>query len=342
MIRTYTMRLKVTRKQDETMQRFLAQLCELYNIALMLLEPHTSLQAFSFQRSMRVGVKRLYHLFSKSSLRSNPEDTLVLPNGNLRFGAYLFPECQELLKKNSSPNEFDRRLPTLLTNAAIPVYNSSPEVLRFTKIAGWNTLVFVSPSGMDESITQTSRPNRKLNTVLNSFKIISRNARWMNSQYLMRGVEEGSQIENMSTVNLGNPDGQSWAATPLVYATISKDKSHPVERVWGRNIKSAFIQGMTALCFRKRSEWYSSSEQKPSNRRGANSMRGSELHKIFSSQITLRKVVTLFLCESALHVPIVTQLLTFAHNAALNILRLGESLASKQNCVLATERESCI
>jgi hypothetical protein len=71
-------------------------------------------------------------------------------------------------------------------------------------------------------------------------------------------------------------------------------------------------------------------------------MRGSELHKIFSSQITLRKVVTLFLCESALHVPIVTQLLTFAHNAALNILRLGESLASKQNCVLATERESCI
>ena len=30
------------------------------------------------------------------------------------------------------------------------------------------------------------------------------------------------------------------------------------------------------------------------------------------------------------------------HNAALNILRLGESLASKQNCVLATERESCI
>ena len=30
------------------------------------------------------------------------------------------------------------------------------------------------------------------------------------------------------------------------------------------------------------------------------------------------------------------------HNAALNILRLGESLASKQNCMLATERESCI
>jgi putative transposase len=30
------------------------------------------------------------------------------------------------------------------------------------------------------------------------------------------------------------------------------------------------------------------------------------------------------------------------HNAALNILRLGESLASKQNCMLATEGESCI
>jgi putative transposase len=30
------------------------------------------------------------------------------------------------------------------------------------------------------------------------------------------------------------------------------------------------------------------------------------------------------------------------HNAALNILRLGESLASKQNCVLVPERESCI
>ncbi len=34
MIRTYTMRLKVTRKQDETLQRLLAQLCELYNMAL--------------------------------------------------------------------------------------------------------------------------------------------------------------------------------------------------------------------------------------------------------------------------------------------------------------------
>jgi putative transposase len=30
------------------------------------------------------------------------------------------------------------------------------------------------------------------------------------------------------------------------------------------------------------------------------------------------------------------------HNAALNIKRLGESLASKQNCILATTRESCI
>ena len=34
MIRTYTMRLKVTRKQDETLTCLLAQLCELYNMAL--------------------------------------------------------------------------------------------------------------------------------------------------------------------------------------------------------------------------------------------------------------------------------------------------------------------
>lgn len=34
MIRTYTMRLKVTRRQDETLQRLLVQLCELYNMAL--------------------------------------------------------------------------------------------------------------------------------------------------------------------------------------------------------------------------------------------------------------------------------------------------------------------
>lgn len=34
MIRTYTMRLKVTRKQDETLGRLLSQLCELYNMAL--------------------------------------------------------------------------------------------------------------------------------------------------------------------------------------------------------------------------------------------------------------------------------------------------------------------
>ena len=34
MIRTYTMRLKTTRKQDETLGRLLSQLCELYNMAL--------------------------------------------------------------------------------------------------------------------------------------------------------------------------------------------------------------------------------------------------------------------------------------------------------------------
>lgn len=34
MIRTYTMRLKTTRKQSETLDRLLAQLCELYNMAL--------------------------------------------------------------------------------------------------------------------------------------------------------------------------------------------------------------------------------------------------------------------------------------------------------------------
>ena len=34
MVRTYTMRLKVTRRQDKTLQCLLAQLCELYNMAL--------------------------------------------------------------------------------------------------------------------------------------------------------------------------------------------------------------------------------------------------------------------------------------------------------------------
>jgi putative transposase len=34
MIRTYTMRLNVTRKQDEILTRLLAHLCELYNMSL--------------------------------------------------------------------------------------------------------------------------------------------------------------------------------------------------------------------------------------------------------------------------------------------------------------------
>ena len=34
MIRTYTMRLKTTKRQSETLTRLLAQLCELYNMAL--------------------------------------------------------------------------------------------------------------------------------------------------------------------------------------------------------------------------------------------------------------------------------------------------------------------
>ena len=72
MIRTYIMRLKVTRKQDETLQRLLAQLCELYNMALQ--------QRKDVWKSHRLGLKyydqqkQLNKLLNKNSkaLGENP------------------------------------------------------------------------------------------------------------------------------------------------------------------------------------------------------------------------------------------------------------------------------
>ena len=71
MIRTYTMRLKVTRRQDETLTRLLAQLCELYNMALE--------QRRNAYRELRVSVTYRNQQAQLTELRSGVEEYASFP-----------------------------------------------------------------------------------------------------------------------------------------------------------------------------------------------------------------------------------------------------------------------
>jgi putative transposase len=65
-IRTYTMRLKVTKRQDETLHRLLAQLCELYNMALQ--------QRRNAYRELRFSVNYLNQQTQLTELRGGIEE----------------------------------------------------------------------------------------------------------------------------------------------------------------------------------------------------------------------------------------------------------------------------
>ena len=71
MIRTYTMRLKVTRKQDDTLTRLLAQLCELYNMALE--------QRRNAYRELRVTVTYRNQQAQLTELRGGVEEYASFP-----------------------------------------------------------------------------------------------------------------------------------------------------------------------------------------------------------------------------------------------------------------------
>jgi putative transposase len=66
MHRTYTMRLKVTKRQDETLARLLGQLCELYNMALQ--------QKRTVYRELRAQVSRYDQQKQLTELRNNIEE----------------------------------------------------------------------------------------------------------------------------------------------------------------------------------------------------------------------------------------------------------------------------
>lgn len=72
MIRTYTMRLKVTKKQEDTLTRLLAQLCELYNISLQ--------QRRNAYKELRVSVNYLNQQTQLTELRNGIEEYALFPS----------------------------------------------------------------------------------------------------------------------------------------------------------------------------------------------------------------------------------------------------------------------
>ena len=71
MYRTYTMRLKVTRKQDEMLTRVLSQLCELYNMALQ--------QRRDVWKSHRISIGRYDQQKQLTELRNGVEEYAKFP-----------------------------------------------------------------------------------------------------------------------------------------------------------------------------------------------------------------------------------------------------------------------
>jgi hypothetical protein len=310
----------------------------LYTSALEQLYPGVGFRPLPLQCGKSIGIQYLYYLFCKSTPSSNPENTLMLMNGNTRFWANRSPKFQEFFNEDSASDEFNRRNTIFIADASVSIYNSAPKVSRFTKMLGRDALKVDSPSSGDYGVAQAFRPNRKLDSILDSPEFISWVERGSDSQYFMGRIKEGRQIRNVNAVGLGKPDGQGRATASLAYRTVSEDKSHPIERIWANHFKSGFVQRMAAFSFRKCPEWYPPAEQESPNSGWADAIKGSELNKVFSRQVACWKLAALFLRKSALHVFYYNATLNIYHNAAINILRLGESLASKQNCM----QEVCI
>jgi putative transposase len=376
MIRTYTMRLKVTRKQDETLTRLLAQLCELYNMALQqrrnaYKELHVSVNYYDQQSQLvelRNGVEE-YGLFP-SAIQRDP----------LRRLDRAFKGFFRRLKSGDKPGFPRFRSRERYDSFDVDKHNFMFQngLLKIVKIGTFRTNTHFKVRGIPIGV-HIKRCGTKWQAQVvcdlgpSPAKVAVRNA---------VGIDLG--LTSLTTLSDGteiaNPRWTKQEEDCLAEANHdfsrkikgSRNRTKSRERLRRTHQRIAGLRSsyLTGIAKQLVSEYDLIAHEKLNIRGMAKSRLAKSIMDAAWSQLIQKlnseaeyagkwvvpvdprnttktcsgcgELVPKKLWQRTHDCPKCGLSLGRDHNAALNILRLGESLASKQNRILTAEMESCI
>ena len=376
MIRTYTMRLKVTRKQDEALLHLLSQLCELYNMALQ--------QRRNAYRELRASINYLNQQTQLTELRNGVEEYAAFPVAIQRdplrrldraFQGFFrrlkcgekpgFPRFRARARYDSfnvpkgSFSFFDgmlklTRLGTFRTKTKCKI-KGEPLELRVKRCGNkWQAQVVCDIGPAPEKIAVRNAIGIDLG--LTTLAVLSDGTEIANPRWTRREENRLADANrNLALKNRGSRNRTkarerlrrvhqriaglrsnylTGVAKQLVkeYDLIAHEKLNVRKMVQSKLAKSILDAAWAQLVQKLSSEAeYAGKWVVPVDPRNTT--------KTCSA---CGELVPKKLWQRQHDCPKCGLSLGRDHNAALNIKRLGENLASKQNCVLATERESCI
>ena len=376
MIRTYTMRLKVSRRQGDMLLRLLGQLCELYNMALQ--------QRRNAYRELRVSVNYLNQQTQLTELRNGVEEYAAFPvaiqRDPLRRLDRAFKAFFRRIKSVEKPGfpRFRSRARYDSFNVPKGSFGFSGAGLRITRLGTFRTKTKCKIKGEPLEL-RVKRCGAKWQAQVvcdigpAPEKIAVRNAVGIDLGLTSLAVlSDGTEIANPRWTKR-EEDRLAAANRELARKTRGsrnrlKSREH-LQRVHQciAGLRSSYLTGVAKrLVFAY--DLIAHEDLKIRN------MVRSNLAKSIMDAAwgqLIRRLQCEAECAGKWVVPVNPRGTTINcsgcgekvpktlaqrqhdcpkcglslgrdHNAALNILALGESAASKQNCVLATARESCI
>lgn len=377
MIRTYTMRLKVTKRQDETLHRLLAQLCELYNMALQ--------QRRNAYRELRFSVNYLNQQTQLTELRNGVEEYAAFPvaiqRDPLRRLDHAFKAFFRRIKSGEKPGfpRFRSRDRYDSFNVPSGRFSFSDGVLKLTRLGTFRTKTKCKIKGNPLEI-RVKRCGQKWQAQVvcdigsAPEKIAVSTAIGIDvGLTALATLSDGTEIANPRWTK--QEEDRLAAANQDLARKIkgSKNRANSRERLRRVHQRIAGLRSsyLTSVAKQLVSDYDLIAHEKLNIRGMAQSRLAKSIMDAAWNQLVHR-----LNCEAEKAgkwvIPVdprgTTQLCSGCgervpkklwnrehdcphcglslgrdHNAALNILKLGfgESLASKQNCVPTTERVSC-
>ena len=378
MIRTYTMRLKVTRKQDDNLTRLLAQLCELYNMALQ--------QRRNAYKEIHVSVGYPEQQKQLTELRNGVEEYAQFPTAIQRDPLRRLDRAFKAFFRRSKSGEkpgFPRfRSRSRYDSFTVDKLNCSLKhgVLRIVKIGSFRTKTKCKIKGELLEARVKRLGNKWQAQVVCDIgpapeKVTVRNAIGIDLGLTSLVVlSDGAEIDNPRWTR--QEEDRLAEANQCLARKIkgSKNRSRAKEHV--RRIHQRIAGLRSSHLTRVAKQLVGEYDLIAHEKLNIHGMAQSRLAKSIMDA-AWNQLVHRLNCEAEKAgkwvVPVdprgTTQLCSGCgervpkklwnrehdcphcglslgrdHNAALNILKLGfgESLASKQNCMLIPERESCI
>jgi len=370
------MRMKVTKRQDETLHRLLAQLCELYNMALQ--------QRRNAYRELRFSVNYLNQQTQLTELRGGIEEygnfPVAIQRDPLRRLDRAFKAFFRRCKSGEKPGfpRFRSRDRYDSFNVPTGSFSFSGGMLKLTRLGTFRTKTKCKIKGDPLEIRVKRCGSKWQAQVVCDIgpapeRIAVRNAIGIDvGLTTLATLSDGSEIANPRWTK--QEEDRLAAANQDLARKVkgSKNRANSRERVRRvhQRIAGLRLSYLTGVAKQLVAEYDLIAHEKLNIRGMAQSRFAksilnaawAQLVKTLNSEAEKAgkwvvpvdprnttktcsgcgELVPKTLWQRQHDCPRCGLSLGRDHNAALNIKRLGESLASKQNCILATTRESCI